>query len=310
MHGSTQTAGNAAFVCGLTVALSRANMNAKHSVVLLFLSAVAACQFISGAEDFAFGAGTTATGGAASAGTAGGAGGTGGGIVLECYQAQDCPGQETSCALRTCVDNMCGVQQTLAGTACVEDGGKVCNGSGACVECLQKQDCEPSEECDKQLCVPATCANMALDAGESDVDCGGTVCAPCDTERGCLAATDCASLYCAEGGAGGAGGAGTKTCAECGNDTHCDEAPNTFCADGACVPDLGEGEDCGGAAQCATGHCVDGVCCDSACVGECVGCHIWQTNSASGSCLPIPNNSDPNNECLLSCNGAGACQVL
>lgn len=43
------------------------------------------------------------------------------------------------------------------------------------------------------------------------------------------------------------------------------------------------GVPCKGALDCMSGHCVDGVCCDTACTGQCEACDIGDTK---GQCLP------------------------
>jgi hypothetical protein len=77
------------------------------------------------------------------------------------------------------------------------------------------------------------------------------------------------------------------------------------------------GELCSTAADCLSGHCVEGVCCDSAC-GTCRSCLASRNGSSSdGACgLVASGGSDPactGTACTSSgsgpnrCNGAGAC---
>lgn len=54
------------------------------------------------------------------------------------------------------------------------------------------------------------------------------------------------------------------------------------------------GEPCQAAAECASGFCVDGVCCESACSGTCESCALTD----KGRCAPIPDGTDPEQECL------------
>jgi hypothetical protein len=77
---------------------------------------------------------------------------------------------------------------------------------------------------------------------------------------------------------------------------------------GACVP-LVSGVACTLGAECASGNCVDGVCCNSACGGTCMACNLA---GSQGTCSNVPDNTDPANECVgaTSCNGAGACGSL
>jgi hypothetical protein len=284
-----------------------------HIVLGLFVAA-AGCQILTGADQFDFAEpsspASTASAGGGGGGT--GSGGSEGGSFAECLMPADCPGVESTCAYRTCEDETCGIEHALAGVDCSADGGTLCNGSGACVACLEKVHCDGTDECDKQKCVPAACADTLLSTGETDVDCGGLDCARCEVGEGCFEPSDCESLYCAEG-SGGAGGAPKGDCALCSDDEACSAAEGSYCdqTSGWCVPQKGLGEACGGTNQCASGFCVDGVCCDSACTGTCRACRINKSGSPSGSCTVIPNGNDPDSECPLgTCNGNGGCGVL
>ncbi len=59
------------------------------------------------------------------------------------------------------------------------------------------------------------------------------------------------------------------------------------------------------AAQCASGFCVDGVCCDTACDGACVSCA--QTGKV-GTCSAVKNAADDACTGDSMCDGAGACK--
>jgi MYXO-CTERM domain-containing protein len=79
------------------------------------------------------------------------------------------------------------------------------------------------------------------------------------------------------------------------------------------------GMSCTAGSTCATGFCVDGVCCDTACDGLCVSCLAAETGGADGTCAGVTAGTDPGNECVDSgaaecgtngfCNGFGACQT-
>ena len=70
-----------------------------------------------------------------------------------------------------------------------------------------------------------------------------------------------------------------------------------------------------GVDTCATGFCVDGVCCDSACDGACNTC----VGAVAGKCSLAPAGTSPRNACPVdtmnpcgndgTCDGAGACRV-
>jgi hypothetical protein len=127
------------------------------------------------------------------------------------------------------------------------------------------------------------------------------VCPACDEGESCVEATDCASGFC-----------DVNTCAACDGDEDCAAIADSYCAAGACTPKKAAGEPCDGQNECLSGFCPgqDGVCCSSPCSGACVACAGAKTNlGQDGVCDDVKQNTDPDDECLLSCNGNGACQL-
>ncbi|MET0591069.1 MAG: hypothetical protein ABW133_00115, partial [Polyangiaceae bacterium] len=55
------------------------------------------------------------------------------GACVECVTAATCPGADSSCSQRTCIAGTCGVNTAQQGATCSENGGAICDGSGACV---------------------------------------------------------------------------------------------------------------------------------------------------------------------------------
>jgi hypothetical protein len=54
------------------------------------------------------------------------------------------------------------------------------------------------------------------------------------------------------------------------------------------------GVPCGGAGECQSNHCSDGVCCDATCDGLCESCKL---PGSVGRCTAIPDGQDPDTEC-------------
>lgn len=242
--------------------------------------------------------GTTETGGTGGTET-GGTGGTGTG---GCGNPADCPGSDTECQARTCIDKVCGFQFTpegtvtstqeegdckesqcdgsgnivsvnddtdvppatndcttascvegtptqtplAEGTACTSTDGKVCDGAGACVECVEEADCTGTGEvCEQNKCVVSDCANDTKDNDETDVDCGGPDCAPCADGKTCVEDDDCEN-YCA---------ATSLVCVA----THCDDEKknedetDVDCGGTTCL--LCDGDACTADNECKSGKC-------------------------------------------------------
>lgn len=85
------------------------------------------------------------------------------------------------------------------------------------------------------------------------------------------------------------------------------------------VAPLSIGQSCSQDQRCDSGHCEDGVCCDSAC-GQCQACVESKTGKPDGTCAPIPAGEDPDSDCTdpvcaagvqtgNECDGAGACDT-
>jgi hypothetical protein len=120
------------------------------------------------------------------------------GVCVGCFLDAQC-GAPTSCLLPVCTLGQCGIQNEPSGTACVlpsaRDG--VCNGAGACVECVDATDCPAAPLCRITTCVASTCGELDLvdgtkcDAGfASDGQCLDGACVEC------VVPSDCGSGFC------------------------------------------------------------------------------------------------------------------
>jgi Cys-rich repeat protein len=169
---------------------------------------------ISGAGGDAGSAEMSGNAGAPSAGSP--SGGSGGGFGHECTSELQCGNADLMpCRRAACNDGVCGtvVDQNRvpplanvcmlgtcnkfgeagqepgpAGKSCTgQNGEKLCDAFGRCVQCLHSSDCADGKVCSAaRRCVSATC---------TDVDCGGN-CPPCDNGKTCQVDADCASNAC------------------------------------------------------------------------------------------------------------------
>ncbi|MBI4704351.1 MAG: hypothetical protein HY744_24875 [Deltaproteobacteria bacterium] len=200
-----------------------------------------------------------------------------------------------------------GATTSAAGGGGAGGGGAPTGGSGgeggSSDECAQDQECDKGEVCEQHRCIPATCANDAKDGDETDLDCGGPACLPCGNGKGCLAATDCDSLFCDPKG----------ICSACAGHGDCVAAEGTYCLGGACVPRKQDGAACAQHEECTSGFCPAGdkVCCESNCDGVCEACRAKVTGAQDGECKPVKAGTDPDAECpkqdgsTCGANGSG-----
>jgi hypothetical protein len=110
----------------------------------------------------------------------------------------DLPVDGNACTADTCAGGVPSNPPLALGTACNQNGGKVCNGSGACVQCNTGAQCA-SGVCASGVCQAASCADGTKNGSETDIDCGGGKCAPCAVGKTCLSAADCQSGLCTAG---------------------------------------------------------------------------------------------------------------
>ncbi|MDI3291309.1 MopE-related protein [Polyangium sp. 15x6] len=233
----------------------------------------------------------------------------------------DCDLQEASTCQNTgvCVGGNCA--KYAAGTQCqtatctgpnTENQADTCDGLGACVPKNEK-DCSP------YACVSNGCKSSCVTDGECA---NGNFCETpqCQPKRqagaNCTAANQCLSGSCVDGVCCLTNCAGT--CLACnipGSLGTCtaitaNQDPANECNPGSCDGggqcQKSNGASCSNNAQCVSGNCVDGVCCNTTCVGTCLACSL---SGSVGTCTNIPANADPDSECNPgACNGLGDCQ--
>jgi hypothetical protein len=243
------------------------------------------------------------------------------GGATACTDPSQCAASASACVVDTCTAGCCGTTDATKGTACTDDGGKVCDGAGKCVGCLAATDCPAqttvckvntctsAHACGAQnapkgtqcndsggvicdgngTCVSAHCTDGMKDADETDTDCGGS-CGGCADSKSCKVGGDCVDKVC------------SGTPLTCQAPTCTDGAKNGAETDvdcgGMACDTLGKlcatSKGCGGNADCASGDCTSGACalaplghaCGSGpqCTsGSCVG-GICCSSDCSGTC--------------------------
>ncbi|WP_437591635.1 hypothetical protein [Sorangium sp. So ce1000] len=178
----------------------------------------------------------------------------------------------------------------------------------ACAVETQATDCDDGNPCTADACASGACVNVPIDgvpalpSGQIAGDCqiltcvaGQPIPAPDDAD----AEDDgdpCTSDACRGGIATHVVAAGSA----CGADRVCDAA-------GACRG--ANGRACAAPEDCASGRCVGGICCDTACDGICMACDV---EGSVGTCSPLGPGVEDTPDCVLEnevCDGMGACKL-
>jgi hypothetical protein len=163
-----------------------------------------------GSSAGAGGAGGSLTGGsggstAGSGGATGGAGGSGGtsgaGGTVACTSASTCPGADSECQHKTCLDNFCGLDFTAANTPVASQTTgdckqNVCDGLGSVMPAILDSDtpADDGNACTAETCVNGIPSHPAEPARTACAQSGGTLCNGNTSTPACVvcvAATDC-----------------------------------------------------------------------------------------------------------------------
>ncbi|AKU95723.1 Tryptophan synthase alpha chain [Labilithrix luteola] len=223
-----------------------------------------------------------------------------------CASPGDCPAPQTACKTSTCSDSTCGTANAANTTACTDNGGRICDGAGNCVQCNQAADCPaPTTVCKTNTCSGNACGTQNAAKGTACADNGGVV---CDGNGSCVAA------HCTDGvkdadetdeDCGGASCGPCSTNAHCGKDSDCESKvchPTAHtCTAPACDDKVQNGDetdkDCGGSTcgKCADKlHCAGNRDCAS---NDCFG-------GAPGTCVSCSDGVKDGNETDTDCGGA------
>lgn len=164
--------------------------------------------------------------------------------------------------------------------------------------------CSSNAECENGRCVDGRCCSSACSGicERCDVEGAEGVCSPAG--RGTEPRSACVGGMLCDGSLRGCpgsclvGGSAVAGDAVCPADSWCG-------ADGVCRPGKSLSASCDRDGECASGHCVEGVCCDSGCGGACASCTL---PGRAGQCVVVPSGTPGSPACSdgLVCNGATA----
>jgi hypothetical protein len=232
-----------------------------------------------------------------------------------------------------------------SGATCTQNGGDVCNGTGACKK-SNGRNCAGGMECLSSACVDSVCCNSLcsgscqacnltgtvgmctnIPKGTDDSACSGTnTCngmGACKREDGqtCSVGFDCLNNVCSDGRCCATTCTGTcKSCNISGSEGQCVNIPagqqdpnaSTTCSgsnqcdgNGTCKKILGQ--TCGGPTECLSTFCVDGRCCENTCSMTCMACNI---GGSEGQCTEIAKGTDDNNPSNICTGNTQSCDGM
>jgi hypothetical protein len=187
---------------------------------------------------------------------------------------------------------------------------------------VAKDTCAQDADCLSGHCVAKVCCMVACGAGMA-CTADGTACIKTNNGDSCATAADCVSGHCANGvccesacdglceacNLSGSLGTCKSLGSACFGETDAGTTPIDAATDGAPPTVKGSFDRCTKNADCGTGHCVEGVCCDTACNDTCHSCVL---TGSVGKCTVEPTGVDlkhecgPGRSCLGTCSN-GAC---
>lgn len=205
-------------------------------------------------------------------------------------------------------------------------GAVTCNATGAC----KLRNGQPSSN-------PVTCGSGFVSDGVCCTTTCGGACDVCASALGAPADGTCAHAPTGDPGNPACGnglacnGTSSLCTASCISDADC--LPADFCAaNGTCQLQKAQGGSCNVAAngdcksspcrECASGFCIDGACCNTACNALCQACSaaLKQSGIADGACGPAKDHTNPHKDaCAMDapatcgadgmCDGKGGCRL-
>lgn len=164
----------------------------------------------------------------------------------------DISSDQNECTEDTCVDGTAMSEPVPSGATCSEGGGTVCDGAGACVECVSNADCMMGICGPGNVCITELCNDAVKNGSETDVDCGGMDCPPCVPGDECLLAADCTSGICS---------GNPLTCQQPTCSDGVKNGMETGLDCGGSCPDCPDGQMCLTDNDCQNGYCNAGLVC-------------------------------------------------
>jgi len=292
------------------------------------------------------GTGGTGTGGTVttSTSTTSSGGTTDGGACMgghTCTTVSECPAQSTLCQINVCTGGCCGTTDAAVNTTCTDDGGKYCDGQGACKACVSATQCPAStttcatatctaNACTSTFaakgmacadsggtlcngsgtCVAISCADGVQNGNETDVDCGGGTCAPCPDGDTCKVGTDCTDKVCSAA----TSTCQTPTCADGvqnGNETDVDCGGTGYMGAAACAA-CANYEKCAKNSDCASMSCSSNACAPASCSDGVQNGTETDVDCGGASCVACANGKKCGTSganCLSKVCANGFCQV-
>jgi hypothetical protein len=194
-------------------------------------------------------------------------------------QDLDLPVDNNACTGDVCMSGNASNPNLDPGTACSQNGGNVCDGSGMCIECLGDGDCLANESCSSNVCLSAD-------------------------GQGCSAASECASGNCADGVCCNTPCTGAcRGCIAGGMVGTCTNHPQGGDPDGDC----GAGQQCDGAGACETSGSTSQVVCSGATCNVGQVCCVGSSTNTQYGCNSSGGCADVQFE--ASCDGPEDCSA-
>jgi hypothetical protein len=198
-------------------------------------------------------------------------------------------------------------------------GGFACNGTDCYTTCSDSTQCAAGHGCIAGACITLKPNGMACTvAGECTTgNCADGVCCdhPCSgTCEACTAAKkgsggdgtcgdipagldpddECGLFTCAGGG---------KCVIDCNKNNALCNAGYYCNSSGTCAPKIAAGDPCSAMGACLSGHCADGVCCDTKCDAACQACTAaLKGGGTDGTCGNLPVGT--------GCGGSHHCDAM